>query len=337
MQPNPYAGLPDYAFWRRSVARLTEVDPVISVPFTIASTDAVATAGSCFAQYIAHTLAERGFNYLVTEPGPLSPSAIDENYGVFPARFGNIYNTKQLVQLFDRAYGRFKPTDQVWSRPDGRLVDPFRPQIQSTGFATADDLFADREAHLGAVRRMFEACSVFIFTLGLTEAWLSDADSAAVPVAPGVVGSSDATYRFCNLPVSDMAEDLVKFIDRLRQVNPTVRIILTVSPVPLIATYENRHVLVSTIYSKSALRVTAEMVTHEREGVAYFPAYEIITGHHTGYRYFSDDLREITPEGVAHVMTTFCGHFFRTEVPSQDFDDYLAMQEIVCEEEDLDR
>ena len=68
---------------------------------------------------------------------------------------------------------------------------------------------------------MFEACSVFIFTLGLTEAWVSDADSAAVPVAPGVVGSSAATYRFCNLPVSDLAEDLVKFIDRLRQVMRT--------------------------------------------------------------------------------------------------------------------
>ena len=221
-----------------------QVDPVISVPFTIASTDAVATAGSCFAQYIAHTLAERGFNYLVTEPGPLSPSAIDENYGVFPARFGNIYNTKQLVQLSTEPMGGSNPPIRCGrARMAGSSI-PFGRRSKAPDLLPQIDLFADREAHLGAVRRMFEACSVFIFTLGLTEAWLSDADSAAVPVAPGVVGSSDATYRFCNLPVSDMAEDLVKFIDRLRQVNPTVRIILTVSPVPLIATYENRHVLV---------------------------------------------------------------------------------------------
>src|SRR5690349_13713160 len=99
---NPYQGLPDYAFWRRAVASPlpAAVDPVTSVPFTIAAADAVATAGSCFAQHLSNTLARQGFNYLVTEAAPLSAGAADENYGVFPARFANIYNTRQLVQLF---------------------------------------------------------------------------------------------------------------------------------------------------------------------------------------------------------------------------------------------
>ena len=35
------------------------------------------------------------------------------------------------------------------------------------------------------------------------------------------------------------------FLGSLSKVNPRVRVILTVSPVPLVATFENRHVLVS--------------------------------------------------------------------------------------------
>ncbi len=342
-QPNPYRGLPDYAFWRRSVSAVApdEVDPVITVPFTISPSDAVVTAGSCFAQYIAKTLVDQGFNYLVTEPGPVSGGAVAENYGVFPARFGNIYNTRQLLQLFERAYGQFVPGDQVWQRPDGLFIDPFRPQIQSVGFSTEEAVEADRAVHLAAVRKMFEACQVFIFTLGLTETWLNRRDGAAVPVAPGVVGGpvSDTEYRFQNLSVLEMTRDLVTFIDRLRQVNPAARLILTVSPVPLIATYEKRHVLVSTIYSKSALRVVAEIVVEQSAGVAYFPAYEIVTGHHAGYRYFEDNLRDVKPEGVGRVMALFSHHFLSTDggsVDENDMSDLVALQEIVCEEEALD-
>ena len=85
--PNPYSELPDQAFWSRSVSRLThdEVDPVGHVPFKISRRDLIATAGSCFAQHIARTLAREGFNYLVTETGPA-----EAGYGMFPARFGNI-------------------------------------------------------------------------------------------------------------------------------------------------------------------------------------------------------------------------------------------------------
>jgi hypothetical protein len=342
-QRNPYRNLPDHAFWRRAVAALPPdvVDPVTSVPFTIAPADAVATAGSCFAQYIATSLSEQGFNYLITEPAPLSADAADENYGVYPARFGNVYTTRQLLQLFDRAYGRFAPEDQVWQRADGGFLDPFRPHIQGSGFATPEALHNDRAAHLAAVRRMFESCRVFIFTLGLTECWLAASDGAAVPVAPGAAGAvAAAEYSFHNLTVAEIDADLMAFIDRLREVNPCARLILTVSPVPLIATYEDRHVLVSTIYSKSALRVVAEMAVQQRNDVAYFPAYEIVTGHHNRYRFFADDLRTVTAEGVAHVMAIFARHYLSGDMPSgdrEDLSDLFALQAIICEEEAIDR
>jgi hypothetical protein len=91
----------------------------------------------------------------------------------------------------------------------------------------------------------------------------------------------------------------------MQDINPGARILLTVSPVPLTATYTDEHVLIATTHSKAILRAAAGVVTSKYEHVYYFPAYEIITGNFNRGRYFDDNLRTIAPEGVAHVMRVF--------------------------------
>ncbi len=124
---------------------------------------------------------------------------------------------------------------------------------------------------------------------------------------------NEADYGFHNFTVGEVEADLLKFIDLLRSVNPAARIILTVSPVSLVATYEDRHVLVSTVYSKSVLRVAAEAATRGRENVAYFPSFEIITGAPARSQFYEDDLREVSAAGVAHVMSIFVKHYVTSE------------------------
>jgi hypothetical protein len=79
--------------------------------------------------------------------------------------------------------------------------------------------------------------------------------------------------------------------------------------VPLIATAEPRHVLVSTSFSKAALRVAADEAERWYGHVHYFPSYEIITSPVHEGRYWADDLRQVTELGVAHVMRVFSSHF----------------------------
>jgi GSCFA family len=355
---NPYRGLPSHHFWRSAVAApvATEVDPIVAPGFVIGKKDRIATAGSCFAQHISRKLQESGYRYLVTERAPAHPGGAHENYGTFTARFGNIYSVRQLLQLLQRAYATFEPHDVFWTRADGRLIDPFRPNIQGDGFASVDELLADRAAHLAAVRRMFETCDVFVFTLGLTEAWESTVDGAVFPLAPGTVaeGEPDDACRFRNFTVSEMENDLARFIDDLRGVNPDVRVILTVSPVPLIATYEPRHVLVSTTYSKAALRVVAEQIVQRYADVDYFPSYEMITGPHTRGAFYAEDLREVLPTGVGYVMAHFAKHYLGETAapvagervverqPSQEaIDRQKAMIDqvslVICDEELIER
>lgn len=312
---SPYADLPDHRFWRRAVERVDsgELDPVVSTGFTIERTTRVATAGSCFAQHIARRLKSESFNYVVVDAVKDMPSEESQRrgYGMYSARYGNVYTVRQLVQLFDRAHGDFAPKDRAWSRPDGRFVDPFRPQIEPAGFASPAQVEAATRSHLADVKRLFTSLDVFVFTLGLTEAWRRREDGAVFPLAPGVVaGTFDPEeHEFVNFSADEVLADLHAFIRRLRGVNPSARVILTVSPVPLIATYEGRHVLVSTAHSKAVLRAAAGEVAARVSRVDYFPSYEIITSAASRGGYFEPDLRSVTDEGVAHVMRVFLRHY----------------------------
>lgn len=315
MANHPYRHLDDSAFWRRSVAAAgAAVDPIAGDFLRITREDRVATAGSCFAQHVARHLAGSGFHYLVTESAhPIVPVQLARaaGYGVYSARYGNIYTTLQLVQLFDRAYGAFLPTEDVWIAPDGsHVVDPFRPTIQPGGFASEAEMRADRAHHLGRVREMFETLDIMVFTLGLTETWLSKTDGACFPLCPGVAGGmfDPALHQFSNLRMSDVRAQIGAFVERLHSVNPTAKLVLTVSPVPLAATASGGHVLPATLYSKSVLRAAAQEAVEDLPGVHYFPSYEIITGPQARGRFFAEDLREVTEEGVEQVMRIFLRH-----------------------------
>ena len=345
---HPYTGLPPYQFWRKAMSglKIEEFDPIANTRFRLKRTDRIATAGSCFAQHVAKKLKSANYNFLVTESAPSSGNAAEShsNYGVYTARFGNIYTARQLVQLFDRSEGTFTPADEAWKRTHG-YADPFRPEIEPNGFASVADLLAERELHLRAVRQMWRQLDVFVFTLGLTEAWRSKIDGAVFPLAPGVVAGEmdNDRYEFYNFSAEEVTEDLIGFCERIRSVNLNARIIFTVSPVPLVATYENTHVLVSTTYSKSVLRAAVGSVIRKSAAVEYFPSYEIITGAYSKGRYFEDDLRNVSEEGVSHVMRVFLKHFGTENSDKSDVGmadsleiEIAVAQGIICEEELLD-
>ncbi len=350
---NPYSSLPPYQFWRKAIetVAMSDVDPVVHGAFQIKKSERVATAGSCFAQHISRTLSNSGFDYYVPEKAGADIPVAEvsrRNYGVFSARFGNIYTTRQLVQLFDRAYGDFVPLEDAWVRPDGRFVDPFRPQIEPDGFETVEELRESRNSHFSAVRDMFEKLDILVFTLGLTEGWRSKQDGSVFPLPPGVSGGEldPARHEFVNFTAAEVTDDLNRFLAKLNGVNPNARVILTVSPVPLIATYENRHVLVSNTYSKAALRVAAEEAAQKYDNVTYFPSFEIITGNYNHSAYYEPDLRSVRSEGVAHVMRLFMQHYSgeaakpeTSLLSSEGLDtrtqELLKQRDIVCDEEEI--
>jgi hypothetical protein len=189
---HPYAKLEDYQFWPKAMTAQApgHVNPALPEQKLILPGHKIVTIGSCFAQHLARHISLSGLDYLVTEKAPegVDPvAARQRNFGVFSARYGNVYTVRQAVQLFDRAFSAFKPVDVAWQR-DAVFVDPFRPGIEPGGFNSPETLADDVVRHLAYVREVFLQADWIIFTLGLTEAWRSKADGAIYPIAPGVAG-----------------------------------------------------------------------------------------------------------------------------------------------------
>ena len=142
--------------------------------------------------------------------------------------------------------------------------------------------------------------------------------------------------------MGEVSDTLLRFLGKLKDLNPDVKVLLTVSPVSPIATYEDRHILVSAVYTKSVLRVAAGQVTDTFDWVDYFPSYEIAVASATGGLYFEPDHRGLNPQGVAHVMRCFLRNFTtadgsppdRNPIPGTAGQSNPDTQfEIVCDEE----
>ncbi|WP_220474130.1 GSCFA domain-containing protein [Aurantiacibacter xanthus] len=343
---HPYRGLQPYQFWNRSISAVEPhlVDPVTNPRFTIGREARVATAGSCFAQHISRSISRSGYNYFVTEDGAdlSEQDRTAGGYGIFPARFGNIYTTVQLLQLFEEAFGEREPAAQALQRPDGRYVDPLRQQVDARGFDSPAAVREDRAGHLACVRRMFAETDLFIFTLGLAEAWQLRSDGTVFSSAPGVVGGAydPELHAFANFSLEETYGALRTFLEKFHRLNPDAKVLLTVSPVPLMATYEDRSVLSSTTLSKSVLRVAADMAIRDHAWVDYFPAYEIITASVTGGMYYEDDHRGINALGVAHAVRCFMANYTRDadrlDHAAMDLSvDPSASQRVLCDEDIL--
>jgi GSCFA family len=301
------------------VAELNPLDlqGVYRKKFDIRPGDRIGAAGSCFAQHIGRHLKRSGFTWLDVEPAPpLLPPARRAAFGyeLYSARYGNIYSARQLLQLAQRALGLFEPADSVWTR-DGRWFDAFRPTIEPDGFVSESELLTLRRAHLRRVRQLIEAADVFVFTFGLTETWLSRRDGAAYPVCPGVEAGTfvDADYEFANFGFADVHGDMTRLLELWWSVNPRTKFLLTVSPVPLVATASPDHVMVATSFSKSVLRAVAGELARAHAAVDYFPSYELIAAPPMRGMFFAPDMREVSPSGVDHVMR----HLFREHTPPQ--------------------
>lgn len=341
MAKNPYTAMPDRAFWKKAVADLHFMDTAdLWDPMPLKRSDRVATAGSCFAQHIGNNLALRGADFMDMEPAPPLFASTDEarhfGFGVFSCRYGNIYTSRQLLQLFDEAHGARTPSERVWQK-NGRFYDALRPGVDPVGQDSAESVLALREHHLIRVREMFAGLDVFVFTMGLTEGWEAVADGTIYPTAPGTIaGEYDpAAYRFRNLRHAEILTDMKDFRNRLKGVNPRARILLTVSPVPLTATASQDHVLVATTYSKSVLRAVAGELAEDHEDVFYFPSYEIISSHPGQGRFFNRDQRTVNPSGVDFVMRHFfSGPLAREFGTAQVTDNDL---ELMCDERVLER
>jgi GSCFA family len=325
---HPYSDLPRSAFWRSAVAEagLWGLSHLWASKWRLPADARFATYGSCFAQHISRSLVRRGLNWIDAEPAPFrTPDSLarEYGYGLFSARTGNIYRAAQL------------------------LACSMRPGIEPGGFASPDDLMASRASTGRAFRRAAEKADVLVFTLGLTEGWEDDQTGQCFPLCPGTgAGRFDpGRHRFVNDRAADVADGLTRAFARLWSINPELRILLTVSPVPLTATASGNHVLPATVWSKSVLRAAAGELAADDPRIDYFPSYEIVAGLQSRSALFEPNLRTVAPQGVDLVMHHFFAGIDLSDParpgsaapdPTVELEAAMMAEDLVCEELSLE-
>jgi lysophospholipase L1-like esterase len=101
--------------------------------------------------------------------------------------------------------------------------------------------------------------------------------------------------------VSEMTEVLDKMLTALHAFNPTMRVILTVSPIRHIADGLDVNSL-----SKAMLRVAIhEAMSRHQEYCDYFPAYEIMMDDLRDYRFYSSDMVHPSDVAVEYIWQAF--------------------------------
>ena len=123
---------------------------------------------------------------------------------------------------------------------------------------------------------------------------------------------SDYEQRLADVETN--ARLLRAIVETLRQMNQEMKIIFTLSPVPLSRVTNGRSALVCDVLSKSTLRIAIEgLMNQGLPGVYYWPAFEIVRGLalHTGPMFGMDDgqPRHVNNAIVHLIMKLFIKYF----------------------------
>lgn len=114
------------------------------------------------------------------------------------------------------------------------------------------------------------------------------------------------------LDVSTIVSEFTRVHELLKQINPSVNFILTVSPV--------RHMkdgMEQNSISKSILRTACHLMQQNHADVEYFPAYEIMMDDLRDYRFYKADMLHPTEVAEEYIWSKFIEK--NVDQSSQDF------------------
>ena len=147
-----------------------------------------------------------------------------------------------------------------------------------------------------------EAPQTAVFTLGTNHVYILNETGEIVD---NCRKRPQRLFTERELSVDECADYLREAVAMLRQINPSVRIIITVSPIR----YAKYGFHVSHL-SKATLLLAADKLTKEMDNVVYFPAYEIVNDELRDYRFYREDMLHPTDQAVEYIWQRFGETFF---------------------------
>jgi len=274
--------------------------PSVTPGFRMSRRDTVYAIGSCFARNVEKALEGAGLRVLSREfdLGEIGQSLEDG------ANFFNKYSIHSVLNEIRWALERdtFPGAEAIYEIGPGRYVDA------QLGMARLDfpleTILAFRHRYLDAMAAVAEA-DVIVLTLGYVETWFDRKLGLYLNVAPPtqMIKADPERFEFRVLSYHDVLEGLKELHALLmRHRSKPLRMLVTVSPVPLLATFRDMDVLVANAYSKSVQRAALDEFVLGRDGVDYFPSYEFVTLSNPTVAWSRGDYRHVSQDVINRIM-----------------------------------
>ena len=207
--------------------------------------------GSCFAGHIQHYLHKRGYEVISRNKWRTYVIHMHEDF----------VNTFSILQQFEWAFNNKAPSVQLWHDKSGSTIT------------------YDEQVRLDT-RAVFDATQVFIVTLGLSEVWYDEPTGEVFWRAVPERVYDPERHKFRLTTAEENLDNIKRIHSLIRQNNPNATLILTLSPVPLLATFRPIGSMIANAVSKAVLRTALDRfmteVAASDERVFYFPSYEVV-------------------------------------------------------------
>jgi hypothetical protein len=247
--------------------------------------------GSCFARYFILWLGENGFNRGL-EGSPYNALM----------KYGETFESPAVIaQQLRWAFDELDPQDVLWIGKDREVFQP-------------------TEDRRRMVRETLLSTDLLIVTLGLSEVWYDQRSGEPLwrTLTRRHYDPSRHVFRV------ESARDTKRWLEKIEEIRrrrlPHLRIVYTVSPVRLAATFRPVSAVTANSASKAILRASLDEFLREQgdrlnRELFYFPSYELV---HDYFRDpFEEDNRHVTSFVAARVVSTFARYYCAPELLSR--------------------
>ncbi|HEY1961408.1 MAG TPA: GSCFA domain-containing protein [Rhizomicrobium sp.] len=246
-------------------------------PFVTRETK-VTAFGSCFAANITRHLAAIGYD--------LSSSRDPD---IYISRIGDgMVNTPAIQGQFEWALENKKPPENLWHGFD------------------AEKFGLDESIRL-RTREIFLTTDLFIITLGLSEIWYDEETGSTFWRAVPEEFFDPARHKFRVLSMEETKAGIAEMYRLIRTHVPKAKVLFTVSPIPLSATFRSVSCLTANAVSKAVIRAALDEFLRSKPDLNrklfYFPSMELVQ---FGFiNPWNDDVRHPKSYVLDTVMKTF--------------------------------
>ncbi|MDI1322787.1 MAG: GSCFA domain-containing protein [Algoriphagus sp.] len=250
-------------------------------PFPISHSSKILSMGSCFAQTMGKKMEDSKLDALVNP-------------------FGTIFHPIAIADLLEAAIsGNHKEENLILER--GGLYFHYSAHSDLVG-NSKEELLEKLNTRIELAGGYLKTGTHLILTFGT--AWVYELKETQTLVANCHKQPSEL-FKKRLLSLEEMKVNMGNLFSKLSDLNPSLNIVLTVSPV--------RHIkdgIQENQLSKSLLRVLSADLENEFENVSYFPAYEIMMDELRDYRFYKSDLIHPSEQAEIHIWQKWKDAFF---------------------------